>query len=216
MPPVASGDALAPRGRRPDRAMDSRAGAEYEPHWSFAAVRPTKIPQPHDPLTWCETPIDRFVLQAQAAHGLSHNPPADSEILIRRVTLDLTGLPPTPAEVIAFVADKSPDAYRRLVDRLMTSPAFAARWARPWLDIARYADSAGYAQDSQRTIWKYRDWVLQSINRGMSFDRFTIEQLAGDLLPNPSDEQLLATAFHRNTMTNSEGGTDDENFATRR
>ncbi|MDA1179872.1 MAG: DUF1553 domain-containing protein, partial [Planctomycetota bacterium] len=146
------------------------------------------------------------------AHGLSHNPPADSGILIRRVTLDLTGLPPTPAEVVAFVADKSPDAYRRLVDRLMTSPAFAARWARPWLDIARYADSAGYAQDSQRTIWKYRDWVLQSINRGMSFDRFTIEQLAGDLLPNPSDEQLLATAFHRNTMTNSEGGTDDEEF----
>lgn len=211
MPPVAAGEALSAHEiARIEQWI--RSGADFEPHWSFTAVKPTSVPQPSDTLSWCVAPIDRFVLRSQLKHGLQHNPRADAEILIRRVTLDLTGLPPTPAEVAAFVHDRSPDAYHRLIDRLMASPAFGARWARPWLDVARYADSAGYAQDSQRTIWKYRDWVIQSINRGMPFDQFTLEQLAGDLLPHPSDEQLLATAFHRNTMTNSEGGTDDEEF----
>ena len=128
------------------------------------------------------------------------------------VFLDLTGLPPTIEEVDAFVASDDPQAYANLVDDLQERPTYGEHWARLWLDLARYADSAGYADDPPREIWVYRDWVIKAINKNMPFDQFTIEQLAGDLLPNPSEEQLVATAFHRNTMTNNEGGTQDEEF----
>src|SRR5690606_36834535 len=143
---------------------------------------------------------------------LTPAPEADRYALIRRLSFDLRGLPPTLEEVDAFVNDRSPGAYERLVDRFLADPAYGERWARLWLDLARYADSMGYGSDPLRTIWRYRDWTIDAFNSNMPFDQFTIEQLAGDLLPDPSLEQLMATAFHRNTMTNVEGGTDDEEF----
>src|SRR5690606_9014640 len=137
---------------------------------------------------------------------------ADRYALVRRVFLDLTGLPPTVQEADAFAANDAPEAYEQLVENLLGRPAFGEHWARKWLDLARYADSAGYADDPPRTIWAYRDWVIRAINSGMPFDQFTIEQIAGDLLPSPTEDQLIATAFHRNTLTNNEGGTNDEEF----
>src|SRR5207302_10274797 len=131
---------------------------------------------------------------------------------IRRVSLDLTGLPPTIEEVDRFEQDSRADAYERLVNRLLEKPAYGEHWARIWLDLARYADSAGYADDPPRTIWAYRDYVIRSFNANKPFDQFTIEQIAGDLLPHPTEGQRIATAFHRNTMTNNEGGTSDEEF----
>src|SRR6185312_8798749 len=132
--------------------------------------------------------------------------------LVRRVYLDLVGLPPTLAEVEAFASDTRSDAYERMVDRALAHPGYGERWARVWLDLARYADSKGYGSDPLRTIWRYRDWVINAFNRNLSYDQFTIEQLAGDLLPDATPDQILATAFHRNTMANDEGGTDDEEF----
>ena len=179
-------------------------------HWAYSKpVRPA-VPAIAD--AGVRNPIDNFIRDRLRREKLSPQPEADRYTLIRRVALDLTGLPPTPEEVDAFVDDKSPDAYDKLVDRLLAKPAFGEHWARLWLDLARYADSAGYADDPARTIWKYRDYVIDSFNANKPFDRFTIEQIAGDLLPNPTTEQLVATAFHRNTMTNNEGGTNDEEF----
>lgn len=186
------------------------AGAEFEKHWSLLPIRRPKL----DGLPVARTPIDRFLLARIEQRGLTVNNAADRAALIRRVTLALTGLPPSIEDVVAFESDQSDNAYERLVQRLLASPRFGERWARVWLDIARYADSAGYAQDPARTIWRYRDWVIDAYNQSQPFDQFTIEQLAGDLLPTPTNDQLLATAFHRNTMTNSEGGTDDEEFRT--
>ena len=140
------------------------------------------------------------------------SPQATRAELLRRLSLDLIGMPPTLDEVHGFEQDTAPDAYERQVDRLLASPAYGEHWARKWLDLARYADSAGYADDPSRTIWPYRDWVIDALNDNMPIDQFTIEQLAGDLLPNPTQEQLVATAFHRNTLTNNEGGTNDEEF----
>lgn len=188
-------------------------GAKYEKHWSFSAPVEPSLPEVSDP-DWCRNGIDHFVLQRLDQEGLKPSPQADRRTLIRRLSLHLTGLPPSPEEVTAFVEDNSPDAYEKVVDRLLASEAFGERWARIWLDLARYADSAGYADDPPRTIWKFRDWVIDAINADMPIDQFTIEQHAGDLLPDPTDDQLIATAFHRNTMTNSEGGTDDEEFRT--
>ena len=188
-----------------------RQGAVYSRHWSFASPTEAPVPEVSEPV-WCRNGIDRFILAGLERVQLPPSREADQEALIRRVTLDLTGLPPTLEEVDAFLSDPAPDAYERLVDRLLASSAYGERWGRLWLDLARYADSAGYADDPFRVIWKYRDWVIDAVNSGMAFDQFTIEQLAGDLLSNPTDEQLIATAFHRNTMTNSEGGTDDEEF----
>jgi hypothetical protein len=156
--------------------------------------------------------VDAFILARLEKEGLAPQPESDRLALARRVALDLTGLPPTPEEADAFMNDQAPDAYERLVDRLLASPAFGEHWARQWLDLARYADSAGYAEDSMRTIWGYRDYVIRAFNSNKAFDQFTIEQIAGDLLPNATDEQLVATAFHRNTMTNNEGGVSDEEF----
>ncbi|MDP6928974.1 MAG: DUF1553 domain-containing protein [Planctomycetota bacterium] len=186
-------------------------GARVDPLWSHVKpVRPVP-PVAVDP-AWSSHPIDRFLLARMEQEGLSPSPQASPAVLIRRVTLDLTGLPPTLDEVDRYLSDTSPEAYAGLVDRLLGSPAFGERWARPWLDLARYADSAGYADDPPRTIWGYRDWVIRALNRNQPFDAFTVEQLAGDLLPEPTEDQLVATAFHRNTMTNSEGGTIDEEW----
>ena len=132
--------------------------------------------------------------------------------MIRRVYLDIIGLPPTKQQAESFLNDASPDAYERMVDELLASKHFGEKWASWWLDMARYSDTKGYEKDEGRNIWRYRDWVIQAFNKDMPFDQFTTEQLAGDLLPNPTDDQLIATAFHRNTMNNDEGGTDDEEF----
>lgn len=144
--------------------------------------------------------------------GLKPSPLADQATLVRRLCLDLTGLPPTPEMVAQFFQDAAPDAYERLVDRLLQSPVYGERWARMWLDLARYADTKGYEKDLTRTIWRYRDWVIDAFNTDLPYDRFTTLQLAGDLVPGAGPAQLLATAFHRNTLTNDEGGTDDEEF----
>ncbi len=189
-----------------------KQGAGYAAHWAYVKpVRPA-VPDIKSAQFELRNPIDNFIAARLIQEGLSQSPPADKMTLIRRVSLDLIGLPPTIAEVDVFLNDESPDAYEKLVDRLLAKPAFGEHWARMWLDLARYADSAGYADDPHRTIWKYRDWVIDALNKDMPFDRFTIEQLAGDLLPNPTTDQLVATAFHRNTMTNNEGGTSDEEF----
>ncbi len=187
-------------------------------HWSFTPPTRPDLPNPqlpqHAPLDdhWQTHPVDRFVLAQQLVRGLQPSPEATRAELLRRLSLDLIGLPPTPKEVADYEADDSADAYERQVDRLLASPAFGEHWARKWLDLARYADSAGYADDPERTIWGYRDWVVNALNSNMPVDQFTIEQLAGDLLPNPTQEQLVATAFNRNTLTNNEGGTNDEEF----
>ncbi len=187
-------------------------GAEYETHWSYTKpVRP-EVPVIGDREAVIRNPVDAFLLRRLGEQGLSYSPEADRHTLIRRLSLDLTGLPPTPDEVEAFLADETPGAYGKLVDRLLAKPAFGEHWARMWLDLARYADSAGYADDPPRTIWAYRDWVVRAFNDNMPFDQFTLEQLAGDLLENPTQDQLVATAFHRNTQTNNEGGTNDEEF----
>lgn len=186
--------------------------APYRGHWAFIPPQRPPLPPAVSQPSWVRNPIDAFVLARLDREGLQPAPEADRYTLIRRLSLDLTGLPPTLAEVDQFVADQSPEAYEKQVDRLLASLAYGERWARVWLDLARYADSAGYAQDPPRTIWRYRDWVIRAINSNLPFDQFTIQQIAGDLLPNPTEDQLIATAFHRNTMTNSEGGTDDEEF----
>ena len=188
-------------------------GAQYAGHWAFTKPGRPALPKIKN-RAWPKNDIDHFILARLESNKLKPSPPADRYALIRRLSLDLIGLPPTPAEVDDFVKDKSPDAYEKVVDRLLASPAYGEKWTRQWLDIARYADSYGYGQDSLRpnNPWPYRDWLINAFNRNMPFDQFTIEQLAGDLLENPTPEQLVATAFHRNTMTNVEGGTDDEEW----
>jgi mono/diheme cytochrome c family protein len=184
---------------------------ERPKHWSFQ--KPVRAAVPAVQTGMVRNPIDAFVLSKVTAAGLRQSPEADRAALLRRLSFDLIGLPPTPEEVDTFLADTSPDAYEKQVDRLLASPAFGERWARLWLDLARYADSKGYGSDPLRfTIHPYRDWVISAFNQNKPYDQFTIEQLAGDLLPNATQDQLIATAFHRNTMTNTEGGTDDEEF----
>ncbi len=186
-------------------------GATYQEHWAYVPPVKPELPPVKD-LSWVQNPVDHFVLAKLEEQGWHPSEPADRWSIARRVALDLTGLPPSLEEVEAFVADSSPFAYERFVDRQLHKDAFGERWARVWLDLARYADSAGYADDPPRTIWAYRDYVIRALNDNLPFDQFTIEQLAGDLLPNPTEQQLVATAFHRNTMTNNEGGTSDEQF----
>ena len=186
-------------------------GAPWAPHWAYSKpVRPS-LPEVPKSL-WSGHPVDRFLIARLIAEGLKPNAQAQRSTLIRRVSLDLTGLPPVPEEVDAFEKDAAPDAYERMVDRMLAKSSFGENWARLWLDLARYADSAGYPSDPGRNIWAYRDYVVRAFNENKRFDQFTIEQLAGDLLPNPTQEQIVATAFHRNTMTNNEGGTSDEEF----
>jgi hypothetical protein len=187
-------------------------GAKYESHWSYRRVQEQSPPAVKNK-TWSRSPIDRIVLARLQAIGIAPSPEADRPTLIKRLYYDLIGLPPTPTEVDAFITDRSPNAYEAIVDRLLKSEHFGERWGRHWLDKARYADSDGYEKDRPRAnAWRYRDWVIEAINRDMPFDQFTIEQLAGDLLPEATPMQKLATAFHRQTLTNTEGGTDQEQF----
>ncbi len=186
-------------------------GADFDVHWAFVApVRP-EVPTVANP-DWCRNPIDEFVLARLEREGLSPSPEADRVTLIRRLALDLTGLPPTPEEVDAFVADPQPEAVGRLVDRLLASPHHGERWARHWLDAARYADSDGFEKDKARQVYFYRDWVVDAFNRDLPYDRFIIEQIAGDLLPGATQDQIVATGFLRNSMINEEGGVDPEQF----
>jgi hypothetical protein len=186
-------------------------GATWSEHWSFTAPKRPEAPEVSRP-DWCRNPVDRFVLARLDRTGLTPSPEADRATLARRLGLDLLGLPPAPAEVAAFLADERPDAYERLVDRLLASPHFGERWARPWLDLVRYADSDGYEDDRFRPdAWRYRDWVVDAVNADLPFDRFTVEQLAGDLLPGATPEQRTATGFYRMAMFNrSAVGRDNE------
>jgi hypothetical protein len=187
------------------------AGAEYKQHWAFVAPKQAPLPKVRQ-TDWPRNAVDYFVLAKMEAAGLTPSPRADRAVLVRRVYLDLIGLPPTPAEADSFIQDNSPDAYEKLVDRLLTSEHYGERWARRWLDLARYADTNGYEKDRVRSIWPYRDWVIRALNGDMPFDRFTIEQIAGDMLPNATPQQRIATGFHRNTMLNEEGGIDPLEF----
>ena len=183
------------------------AGAKYEKHWAFQAPVAPTIPKSD-----AKHPIDAFVRSALAGSGLNPSPEAEKAALYRRVSFDLVGLPPSPEELATYLTDQAPDAYEKAVDRLLASPQYGERWARKWLDIARYADTNGYEKDRARTIWPYRDWVIKAINDDMPFDRFSIEQIAGDLLPEATTDQRIATGFHRNTMLNEEGGIDPLEF----
>lgn len=188
------------------------AGAEFEQHWAYLPLSPGELPRVNDE-QWVRNPIDRFILSRLEKEGIKPSPRAERHILIKRLSYDLTGLPPTPAEVDAFAKDDSPDAYAALLKRLLASKHFGERWGRHWLDNARFADSDGYEKDAPRPdAWHYRTWVLNAVNDDMPMDQFTIEQLAGDLLPGATPGQRLATAFHRQTLTNTEGGTDQEEF----
>ncbi len=184
---------------------------QSDQHWAFVA--PVRAPLPAVKQTkWPRNGIDRFILARLEKEHIKPSPEADRVTLIRRASLDLTGLPPTPAEVDAFLKDRRADAYEQLIERLLASPHYGERWARHWLDVARYADSNGYSVDAPRTIWKYRDWVIAALNRDLSYDQFVVEQLAGDLLPAATMDQKIATGFHRNTQINQEGGIDPEQF----
>jgi hypothetical protein len=210
MPPVSSTKHL----KDADKQLLQRwieEGAEYQRHWAFVLPKRPDLPATRTK-GWARNAIDQFVLARLEAEGLQPSPEADRYNLARRVSIDLTGLPPTIEAVDRFVNDQSPDAYEKFVDEVLRSPAYGERWAEVWLDLARYADSNGYATDGLRSIWKYRDWVIQAINANEPFDQFTIDQIAGDLLPKPTQDQILATAFHRNTLTNDEGGTVREEF----
>ena len=180
-------------------------GAEWQGHWSFVTPTQPDLPTVSDP-AWAKNPIDHFILERLDRQGLMPSPGADRRTLIRRVSFDLTGLPPTLAEVNAFVDDDSPDAFEKVVDRLLASPRYGERMAMRWLDAARYADTNGYQTDAGRSMWRWRDWVIAAFNRNLPYDQFTIEQIAGDLLPNPTREQLIATGFNRNHRGNGEGG----------
>lgn len=196
-------------------------GAEWGDHWAYTPPRPVEVPKVNGQLLsgvgdlpddWARTDLDYFVLEKLNTQQLPPSPEADRATLVRRVYLDLVGLPPTLEQAEKFISDTAANAYEKVVDELLSSPRFGEKWASWWLDLARYADTKGYEADRSRTIWRYRDYVIRSFNADKPFDQFTIEQLAGDLLPNPTNEQLIATAFHRNTMNNEEGGTDDEEF----
>ncbi len=211
MPPKKAGAMLSPEEVERIKSWVAQ-GAEYAEHWAFVAPKDRPLPEVRD-RDWPRNGIDFWIADRLEREGLSPSREADRYTLLRRLSLDLRGLPPSPGEIAAFVNDESPDAYAKTVQRFLDDPAFGERWARVWLDLARYADSAGLGSDPLRPdMWRYRDWVIDAFNRNLPYDRFTVEQLAGDLLPEPSLEQKVATAFHRNTMTNTEGGTDDEEF----
>ncbi|HVX64533.1 MAG TPA: PSD1 and planctomycete cytochrome C domain-containing protein [Pirellulales bacterium] len=208
MPPAETGKRLTAAERDVLRRWIEQ-GAEYEPHWAY--LPPQRVEPP--PADGSESAIDRFIRSRLAAEKIEPSPEADRHTLLRRVTLDLTGLPPSPLEVDAFVNDRRDDAYERVVDRLLASVHFGERWARWWLDLAHYADTDGYLQDFLRPVaWRYRQWVVDAFNRDLPFDEFTIYQLAGDLLPGPTASQRMGTGFLRNTLSNREGGADLEEF----
>jgi hypothetical protein len=197
--------AKAPKG---EVATDEQAKSD---HWAFQPIARPKLPTVKN-VAWSHQSLDRFVLARLEKEGLNPSPEADRTTLIRRLSLDLRGLPPSLDEVEQYLTDIRPAAYERLVDRMLASPHYGERWGRHWLDLARYADSNGFTIDGPRSIWQYRDWVIDAVNDGKPFDEFTIEQIAGDLLPAATRDQLVATGFHRNTLINQEGGTDPEQF----
>jgi hypothetical protein len=213
MPPVKGGKTLSDAEKRLlQRWIDE--GAPYAIHWAFIKPAPPALPTVKNS-AWIKNEIDAFILAKLESAGLQPNPRADRETLIRRLSLDLRGLPPTLDEVDAFVADPSADAYEKLVERMLASPHYGEKMALHWLDLARFGDTSGYHMDSTRQMWLWRDWVINAFNRNMPFDQFTIEQLAGDLLPNATVSQKIASGFNRNTRFNEEGGVDPEEYVIR-
>ncbi|WP_425617015.1 PSD1 and planctomycete cytochrome C domain-containing protein [Anatilimnocola sp. NA78] len=210
MPPAAANKPLSDEQKKLLQTWIEQ-GAKYDAHWAFLAPKPVTVPTVKQ-TDWPRNEIDNFILAKLEVAGQQPSPAADKYTLVRRAYLDLIGLPPTPAEADAFANDKDPRAYEKLLDRLLQSPHYGERWARRWLDLARYADTNGYEKDRPRSIWPYRDWVINALNADMPFDQFTIEQLAGDMLPNATPQQKIATGFHRNTMINEEGGIDPQEF----
>jgi len=211
MPPASSGHTLSAEQIDLLRRWVA-SGAKFDDHWSFRPIVRPDPPQVGNE-AWVRNPIDAFILHRLEREGIAPSPEADPATLVRRLSLDLTGLPPQPAEVAEFLNDESPDAYEKLVDRLLASPHYGERWGRHWLDLAHYADSDGYLGDGFRNYaWLYRDWVIDAVNRDLPFDRFTIEQLAGDLLPEATLAERTATGFLRNTMRNTEAGVDLEEY----
>src|SRR5579871_4864788 len=188
-----------------------KEGAQWGDHWAYVAVKPVDIPSKPD---WAKNEIDNFIEQKLKEEKLSYSPQADKATLLRRVSLDLIGMPAPENLSQKYLNDNSDHAYENLVDSLLASKHYGERWAAMWLDLARYADTKGYERDDVREIWRYRDWLINAFNNDEPYDKFLTEQIAGDLLPNPTDAQYIATAFHRNTMTNDEGGTDNEEFRT--
>jgi hypothetical protein len=211
MPPPATGHSLSPQQVKILTQWVAE-GAKWQKHWSFIPPVRGTLPAVKN-ADWPRNPIDRFVLARLEKEGLTPSPEADRITLLRRVSLDLTGLPPTPAEVEALLADTAPNAYENAVDRLLRSPRYGEHFARHWLDAARYADTNGYQTDGERTMWRWRDWVIDAFNANMRFDRFTIEQIAGDMLPGATMSQRIATGFNRNHRGNSEGGIIPEEYA---
>jgi hypothetical protein len=187
------------------------SSAKVQKHWAFVPPQRPMLPTVAN-ATWAANPIDRFILARLEKEGLAPSPEADKTTLLRRLSLDLTGLPPMPEEVDAFLNDKSSKAYEKQVDRLLASAHYGEKWGRHWLDAARYADSDGYEKDKQRQVWFYRDWVINALNRNMPYNQFVIEQIAGDLLPHATQDQIVATGFLRNSMINEEGGIEPEQF----
>jgi hypothetical protein len=185
-----------------------KEGAPWGDHWAYVKVQPQEIPNE----SWGTNAIDKFIFEKMEEQGLTPSQEASKETLLRRASLDLTGLPPNKRLIQGFLSDNSKSAYEKFIDTLLASPHFGERWAAVWMDLARYADTKGYERDDSRTIWHYRDWLINAFNKDMPYDQFIKEQLAGDLLPNPTDNQYIATAFHRNTLTNDEGGTENEEF----
>ena len=213
MPPPETGKTLSAAEKETLRRWID-GGAVWKPHWSL--IPPERPPLPRPSLEgWARNPVDLFILARIEKEALRPSPEASRARLLRRVTLDLTGLPPEPSELEAFLADTSGDAYEKVVDRLLASKHFGERMALDWLDLARFADSDGYHQDIHRSMWQYRDWVIRAFNEGKPFDTFTIEQIAGDLLPGATVEQKIATAFQRNTMSTTEAGADAEEYLSK-
>jgi hypothetical protein len=210
MPPPASGRSLSTKDIDTIRKWIDQ-GAQWNTHWAYTAPV-----QPEPPMVksskWARNPIDQFILARLERESLKPSPEADKATLIRRVTFDLTGLPPTTDEIAAFAKDRSPDAYEKVVDRLLASPTYGERMAMQWLDLARYSDTHGYHIDSHRDMWPWRDWLIGAFNRNMPYNEFTIEQLAGDLLPNATRDQKIASGFNRNHMINFEGGAIPEEY----
>ena len=210
MPPPASGKSL----NEAQIALFAKwidQGAKWEQHWAYEPPVRSAPPAAKNK-GWARNEIDRFILSRLEREGLKPSPEADRATLLRRVSYDLAGLPPTPSEVDAVLSDKSPNAYEKQVDRLLALPRYGERMAMHWLDLARYADTHGYHIDSHRDMWPWRDWVIRAFNRNMPFDQFTIAQIAGDLLPNPTTDQKVATGFNRNHMINYEGGAIPEEY----
>jgi hypothetical protein len=198
-----------------------KEGAKWGDHWAYTPVEKTDLPKTDNWFfgttggkDWVKTTVDQFIYQRIQEEGLRPSPEADKATLVRRVSLDITGMPVSSSLAEKFIKDTRPDAYEKLVDTLLSSPHYGERWASMWMDLARYADTKGYERDDRRSIWRYRDWLIHAFNENKPYNEFLMEQLAGDLLPDPGDPQFIATAFHRNTMTNDEGGTENEEFRT--